>query len=126
MTRINLTDDKETIFRKIRKAKTDTQLGISYDLVNRREISNLVNIYSMLSSQSIEQVCSQFANANNVEFKEALSSIVADKIVPIGEEMKRLSKDPAYVDNILDRGATAAKEKAFSHMKEIKKIVGYL
>ena len=55
-TRINITDSKDLIRDKIRKAKTDSINQIYYDVESRPEISNLLRIYSGFSNLTIEDV----------------------------------------------------------------------
>jgi len=125
-SRIDLTDDASTISKKIRAAKTDTLIGVNYDLENRPEISNLVTIYSSLSGQSIDSVCTAFANSPNSEFKAKLTSLLVEHICPIGAKIAQLTKDPEAIDLVLQEGAVKANAIAEQTMNEVKKIVGYL
>jgi tryptophanyl-tRNA synthetase len=124
-TRINLVDDKDTIVKKISKAKTDIQMGLTYE-DTRPEICNLIRIYSALSGDSIESICKQFESAPHSKFKEALSSVIIEKIVPIGEEIKKLRNDVSEIDKILEDGAKKAREIAAETMKEVRDVVGLL
>lgn len=73
MNRINLTDPKDLIYEKIRKAKTDSILEIYYDVEGRSEISNLLRLYQSFSDLSIENIVEKYKNKTKVEFKDDLA-----------------------------------------------------
>ena len=125
-SRINLTDDKDSIKNKIRKAKTDTlsMPGINEDLTKRPEILNLLGIYSNLSNQSIDKVKVNFEGKNFSEFKEKLSELLVEKIEPIGKKIKDLLKDKKYLEKILEDGAQKANNLASKKIKEMKTLMG--
>ena len=126
-SRINLTDDADTIARKFKKAKADAgHDGIFYDKENRPEISNLMTIYAALADCSLEEAGNQFASSGNGDFKKALAELAVEKLAPITSEMQRLNADPAYLDNILKSGAEKATEKAEATMKDVHALVGFL
>ena len=125
---IFLTDDTDTIVRKIKRAKTDpeplpTEME---DLTDRPEASNLVGIYAALSGQDDAAVLAEFAGAGFGVFKPALADLVVEKIGPITAEMRRLEGDPAYLQSILVAGAERASEIADPIVNEVKEIVGFL
>ena len=126
LSRINLTDDKDLIVNKIKKAKTDSMPmpSIKEDLNKRPETDNLLGIYSSLSNQDLEQSKNEFNGKNFSEFKEKLSDLLVEKISPISKEIKRLLNDAKYLDNILLGGSQKADRIASIKIKEIKKIIG--
>src|SRR6202521_5127331 len=128
MTRINLTDDAETIAKKIRKAKTDPEPLPSdvKGLENRPEADNLVGIYAGLAETSKDQVLREFSNATFSKFKEALAELAATRLTPIGAEIKRLMADPVEIDRILADGARRAHAIADPILAKTKDIVGFI
>ena len=126
LSRINLTDDKDLIVNKIKKAKTDSMPmpSIKENLNKRPETGNLLGIYSSLSNQDLEQSKNEFNGKNFSEFKEKLSDLLVEKISPISKEIKRLLNDTKYLDNILLEGSQKADRMASVKIKEIKKIIG--
>ena len=127
LSRINLTDDKDQIINKIKKAKTDP-LPLPKDikdLKGRLEAQNLLGIYSSLSRSSLETSIKKFAGTNFSEFKTELSELLINKIIPISEEIKRLLKDQSYLDSILLDGVEKANKIASKKIKNIKEIVGF-
>ncbi len=126
MSRINLTDDADTISRKIRKAKTDPE-PLPEDakgLEARPEARNLVNIYAALSDQTVDQVMLEYAGQQFGTFKPALADLAVDRLAPISDEMARLMQDPAEIDRILADGAARAREIAAPILSRTKEIVG--
>ncbi len=123
-SRIHLHDDNDTIARKIRKAKSDMLPGITYDPEARPESSNLLSIYAALSGLSLEQAEAACTHLGFAEFKEKLAEITTAHLGPIREKMIALREDPAYLDQILARGAQAARAKAEKTMAEVKHLVG--
>ena len=128
LSRVNLTDDADTIARKIKKAKTDPEPlpGEEKGLEGRPEAANLVGIFAALSGMSRADVLKQFGGQGFGVFKPALSELAVEKLAPIGDEMRRLMADPAYIDAVLEDGAERARAIAAPIYANVKKIVGFL
>lgn len=125
--RIELTDSADQIARKVRKAITDSEEGISIktkDGQARPGCENLLNIYSAITNIPLEQVLSEFRDSQKGIFKEALTIALIDKLCPIGKEIKRLKKERNYVYSVLQTGAETAQEVAAKNIAEIKKTMG--
>ena len=125
-SRINLTDDKDLINQKIKKAKTDndpipTEVG---GLKNRHEAANLISIYASINSISLDEVLKKFGGKNFSTFKGNLSESIVEKICPIGKEINKLLKDKNYLNGILEMGAKKADLVAKTNLKEIYEIIG--
>ncbi len=127
-SRLNMTDDAATIEQKVKKAKTDPlPLPDSVkDLEVRPEADNLLGIYAALAAQTREQVLARYAGKGFSEFKKDLADLAVSVLGPIGDEMRRLSADPGYVDGVLRHGAERASAIAGRHMAEVKDIMGLL
>ncbi len=127
LSRINLTDEKDKMVNKIKKAKTDSLPIPSTvkELNNRPEAKNLIGIYSSLANSTLENSIKDFNGKNFSEFKDKLSQILIDKIGPISNEIKRLLKDKSYLDKILDDGCKKADSIASIKIKKIRDIVGF-
>jgi len=127
LSRINLTDDKDQIINKIKKAKTDTlpMPSTIQDLNERPEAKNLIGIYSSLKNSTLEKTIQEFSGKNFSEFKEDLSQITIEKISPISKEIKKLLSDQSYLDKILVEGSKKADEIASKKIKKIHDIMGF-
>jgi len=127
-SRINLTDDADTIALKVRRAKTDPEPlpSEAKGLENRPEADNLVGIYAALAGQSKADVLKEFGGAQFSTFKAALTDLLVAKVGPITSEMRRLVADPIYIDSILADGSARAQVIAAETMKAVKDIVGFI
>lgn len=127
-SRINLTDDADTIAQKIRKAKTDPEPLPTEEkgLEARPEADNLVGIFAALSGRSKADVLREFGSGQFSSFKNALAELCVTKLAPIAGEMKRLVADPGHIDAILNDGSDRARAIADETMKISKDIVGFI
>ena len=127
LSRINLTDTKDQIINKIKKAKTDPlPMPSTIDDINKRpEAKNLIGIYSSLADLKLEETIKKFSGKNFSEFKENLIQVLIDKIIPISVEIKKLLDDKNYLDEILLDGSKKAEDIASKKIKKIHKILGF-
>ena len=127
-SRINLTDDADTIANKIKRAKTDMHPLPDHkdQLKDRPEAENLLNIFAALSDQSLDATIAQFAGQQFSGFKTALADLTVAKLAPINAQMRRLLADPAEIDRVLTEGARQACAIAAPVMEEVKRKVGFL
>jgi tryptophanyl-tRNA synthetase len=125
-SRLNMTDDAETIALKVRKARTDPEPlpGEPAGLEDRPEAANLVSMYAALSDRSVESVLGEYGGGPFSTFKEALSQLASQQLGAIGAEMKRLMADPAQLDALLARGADKAEAIAQAHLREVQDVMG--
>ncbi len=126
-SRINLTDDKESISNKIKKAKTDSLPipGRMEELIDRPEAKNLMNIYASLSDEKLESIFKKFSGKNFSHFKENLSQLAIEKLEPISIEIKKLLDDKNYLDKILENGSQKADEISSKKLKNLHEIIGF-
>ena len=127
LSRINLTDDKDLIINKIKKAKTDP-LPLPHsvsDLNQRPEAKNLLEIYSSLTDSTLEESINEFGGKNFSDFKEKLSQVLVEKINPISLEIKKLINDKGFLDKILSEGHKKANNIASTKVKKMQDIIGF-
>ncbi|MEO0918196.1 MAG: tryptophan--tRNA ligase, partial [Pseudomonadota bacterium] len=126
MSRINLSDDGDTIAQKFRKARTDPQpLPESYEeLKDRPEARNLVDILAALQDRSPDGVMSDVAGQGWGQFKPYLADVAVETIGPITNEMNRLLADPSEIDRILSEGAERASALAAPILAKTFDIMG--
>lgn len=123
-SRINLNDSSEVIIDKIKRAKTDSIVGISYDKINRPEISNLIEIYACLKNQNHVDIIKEIESMNNVTFKANLSELIISRLTPVRAKYLDLMHNQDYLSNILKKGAEQAAKIAQTTMKQIKELIG--
>jgi tryptophanyl-tRNA synthetase len=127
MTRINLTDDADTIALKIRKARTDPEpLPETLDgLDDRPEARNLINIFAAITDRDPADVLTEFAGQNFSAFKPVMADTTVAHLAPIAERLTQLLADPAELDGILRRGAERANEIASAVLDEVVTTMGF-
>ena len=127
LSRINLTDDKDQMINKIKKAKTDPlpMPETIIELKSRPEVKNLIGIYASLADLNFEKYINGFSGKNLSKFKESLSQVLVDKIAPISKEIKRLLNEEKYLDEILLDGLEKADKIASKKVKKIHEIIGF-
>ncbi|APT58538.1 MAG: tryptophan--tRNA ligase [Azospirillum brasilense] len=127
-SRINLTDDADTVALKIRRAKTDPEPlpSETRGLEARPEARNLVGILAAITDSTADAVLSEHGGKGFGAFKEVLAEALVAKLSPIQAEMKRLLDDPATVDAALRRGAGKAAGIADPIVRRAEELVGFL
>jgi tryptophanyl-tRNA synthetase len=127
-SRINLTDDADTIAQKFKKAKTDPHPlpEAEAELEARPEADNLISIYAAFAEKTKQAVLDEFRGAQFSTFKGALSELVVAKLSPIAAEMRRLLADPAEMNRLLHKGAEQARATAAPIMAEVRRAVGFV
>ncbi|MFO1088665.1 MAG: tryptophan--tRNA ligase [Hyphomicrobiales bacterium] len=128
LSRLNLTDDEDTIAKKVRKAKTDPEPlpSEAKGLEGRPEAANLVGIYAALANGSVEGVLGEYGGGQFSTFKQALADLAVARLGPIGREMQRFAADPGHIDAVLKDGADRARQIAQPIFRDVRRIVGFL
>ena len=127
LSRINLTDNKDAIVNKIKKAKTDPlPLPSRVEELNERpEAKNLLGIFSSLTNSTLDKSVKDFEGKNFSEFKESLTQVLVEKIPPISSEIKKLINDEDFLDKILLDGHKKANNIASIKVKKMQEIIGF-
>ncbi|ABI63313.1 tryptophan--tRNA ligase [Granulibacter bethesdensis] len=127
-SRINLSDDADTIAMKIRRAKTDPEpLPEDIDgLEGRPEARNLVGIYAALTNSDTATVLREHGGKGFGPYKEALTELLVQELSPIAAETRRLLADEAELDRLLHDGGRRAEAIAEPIVAEAEKLVGFL
>lgn len=125
-SRIDIIDTPDQIMEKIKKSHTDTIDGISYDPDNRPGVSNLLDIQSSITGESISSICEQCISLSKVEFKTKLGEIIVEHLQPIRQEVERLLNDKGHLNNLLTEGNKKAAVISENTWKEVQKSIGFL
>ena len=120
-----MSDDKDTVIRKFRRAVTDSDSDIRYAPEEKPGVSNLLSIYSVFSGKSVAEAEKEFAGAGYGEFKLAVGEAVAEKLEPLQKEQDRLLGDKAYLDGVLRSGMERAARAAGRTLKKVYKKIGF-
>lgn len=125
-SRINLRDDNDLIHQKIKKAKTDPLSFVSYDKEARPEISNLLDIYTSLSEEKLENIIQNYENQGFAKFKEDLAEIIITNLQPMRNKYLELMNDQEYLLKILHQGAEKVRVRASETVNELKAQFGFV
>ena len=122
---IYLTDDRDTIIRKFKRAVTDSEASIRYDVENKPGVSNLIEIYGAVCGKTFEEVEKEFEGKGYGDFKLAVGEAVADMLDPLHVRFEELSKDKAYIDGIIKNNAEKADYFSKKTLRKVQKKVGF-
>jgi tryptophanyl-tRNA synthetase len=127
-SRVNLSDDAETIAQKIRKAKTDAEPLPSEmaGLSGRPEAQNLIGIYAAIADTTADAVLAQYAGQGFGAFKPALAELLVETLRPIRERFVALKDDHSAIDALLAKGAEKAAALAQPTLKAAYTALGLL
>ncbi|MDE7330605.1 MAG: tryptophan--tRNA ligase [Clostridia bacterium] len=120
-----LTDDRDTVIRKFKRAVTDSGSEIVYDPEHKAGVSNLLEIYCAFAEKDIKTAEAEFAGKGYGEFKLAVGETVADKLAPIQAEQARVLADKTYLDGVLRSGAERASRRAGRTLSKVYKKIGF-
>ncbi len=122
---IFLTDDRDTVIRKFKRAVTDSGAEIKFDPENKPGVSNLLSIYSVFADKSMAEAEADFAGKGYGEFKLAVGEVVADKLAPIQREQAKIVADKDYLNGVLKAGAEKAAFRARKTLAKVYKKIGF-
>lgn len=120
-----LSDDKDTVIRKFKRAVTDSGNEVKYDPENKAGVSNLLSVYSAFTGKSIAEAEAEFAGKGYGDFKLAVGEAVADKLAPVQAEQARLLADKDYLNGVLKDGAARACRTAEKTLAKVYKKIGF-
>lgn len=121
---VYLTDDKDTVIRKFKRAVTDSEANIAYN-DTQLGIRNLIDIYASCTGKTAEEVVKEFEGRGYGEFKLAVGETVADVLMPLQEKFANLTKDKAYIDSVIKNNAEKAGYYAGKTLRKVQKKIGF-
>ena len=123
---VSMTDPKDTIIKKFKRAVTDSDAEVRYDEENKRGISNLMEIYSVATNKSYEEIEREFQGKGYGDFKLAVGESVADFLEPIQREYTKLLNEKGYMEEILKESTEVARRVSNKTLNKVKKKVGFV
>ena len=121
-----MTDDKDTIVRKFKRAVTDSDGVVRFDREAKPGVSNLMTVYATFTGKTMEQIAAEFEGRGYGDFKLAVAEVTADALAPVQAEFGRILADKAYVDTVLQEGAARAARLANRTVSKVYRKVGLL
>ena len=123
---VYMLEKPEDIMRKFKKAVTDSEASVRFDVANKPGVSNLMQIYAVATGKTFEEIEAEFAGHGYGDFKMAVGEAVVEMLRPIREETERLLADKAYLESIYRSGAERASYVANRTISKVYKKVGFL
>jgi tryptophanyl-tRNA synthetase len=123
---VYMMDAPEEIARKFKRAVTDCDACVKYDLQGKPGISNLMQIYAVATGNSFEEIENEFAGRGYGDFKTAVGDAVIELLRPVREETQRILKDKAYLESVYRAGAERASYTAERTLRKVYKKVGFV
>lgn len=125
LSRINLLDSPDEIQRKLKRCKTDSVRGLTFDDPDRPECNNLLSLYMILSNQTKEAVAAECADMGWGQFKPLLTDTVISALKPIQEKYNAIMDEPGYLEKVLRQGREKAESIANVTLEKVKLSLGY-
>lgn len=123
-SRILLTDTDEQVRSKLRRAVTDSTVGITYDPVGRPGIANLLTVLAACTHKDVVEVSRQFENKGHGDLKAKVTDAVIELIRKPRAEFERLRSDTAYLDGVAREGVRKARIISEETLKAVRTSVG--
>ena len=120
-----MTDDKDAIVRKFKRAVTDCETAVKFDKENKSGISNLLSIYCAATGKTLTEAEKEFAGQGYGIFKPAVGESVVELLRPIREESERIMADKAYLEGIYKEGASRAEYLANKTLSRVYRKIGF-
>ncbi|HEV2109156.1 MAG TPA: tryptophan--tRNA ligase [Thermomicrobiales bacterium] len=120
---IALSDDPDTIRRKIKRAVTDSDSEVRA-APDKPALANLLTIYGLLSGEPVDLIEQRYAGRGYGDFKKDLAEVVAEAITPIQQRLTRYEEDPDAVREVLRHGAERARAYAAPKMELVRERMG--
>ena len=121
---IYLMDDRDTIIRKFKKAVTDSDAEVRYDVENKPGVSNLMEIYGVVTGKTMDEVAREFEGKGYGDFKLAVGESVADMLDPFHKRYEELEKDKTYINECIKENAEKASYFANKTLRKVHKKLG--
>jgi len=123
---ILLIDSSETIMKKVKKAVTDSEGIVKYDEENKPGISNLMEIYGIITNKTMEEIEKEFDGAGYGTFKVAVAEAIIKELEPFHNKYNELMANPEYLEEIYNKGAEKASKIASKTLKDVYEKVGLI
>jgi len=119
-----LNDTPEEIMKKFKRAVTDSENCVKYDVKNKPGVSNLMGIYGIIKEKSMDEVEKEFEGKGYGDFKVAVAEAVIERLKPLQDKYNELMENPEMLRKIYEKGAKKASEKADKLVEEVYRKVG--
>ena len=119
-------DSPDDIIRSFKRAKTDSETSVRYNVKDKPGVSNLIQIYSACTGKSFDEIESEFSGQGYGTLKQSVGDAVVETLRPIREEAEKLMSDKAYLESIYKQGAEKASQTANKTLGEVYEKIGFI
>ena len=123
---ILLIDTPEEIMKKVKKAVTDSDGIVKYDEENKHGISNLMEIYGIITSKTMDEIENEFEGQGYGNYKVAVADAIIKELEPFRNKYNELMANPSYLEEIYNKGAKKASEVASKTLKDVYEKIGII
>ncbi len=123
---ILLIDTPEEIMKKVKKAVTDSDGEVKYDEKNKPGISNLMEIYGIITKKNLDEIEKEFDGQGYGNFKVAVAEAIIKELEPFRNKYNELMANPSYLEEIYNKGAKKASEVASKTLKDVYEKIGII
>lgn len=106
--------------RLIKRAVTDSDRHITYDPVNRPEVSNLVNLAALCLDRDPVDVAAEIGDGGGGGLKKLVTEAVNEFFAPIRAARRQLEAEPGYLASVLGDGNARANAIADQTLAEVR------
>lgn len=118
-------DSEKDTEKKIKRAVTDS-LGIIKYSDEQKGLKNLIDIYSVFTKKTPDEIVKEFEGKGYGEFKGAVAEVVNDGMRPIRERFNEIRNDKTYLENVYRVGADKARSIAYKTMSKVHRKMGFI
>ncbi|MBO5945456.1 MAG: tryptophan--tRNA ligase [Clostridia bacterium] len=123
---VYILDSKDDVIRKFKRAVTDSEAEIRYDVENKPGVSNLMTIYRAFTGKEYAEIEREFNGLGYGDFKLAVGEACADGLAPVRDEFARLIADKAHLEAVMKAGADEAGYYARKMMSKVRRKIGFV
>jgi tryptophanyl-tRNA synthetase len=121
-----LLDKPEDVLRAFKRAVTDSETSVRYDVAGKPGISNLIQIYSACTGNSFAEIENEFSGQGYGVFKQRVGEAVIETLRPIRDKALQILSDKPYLENVYRTGAEKASHAANKTLRKKKKKIGFI
>lgn len=123
---ITILEKPDAILRKMKRAVTDSESEVRYDVENKPGVSNLMTIYAAMTGTDLPTVEQHFAGKGYGVFKEEVAAAVIEGMRPVRDRFDKLITDKAYLEKVLSDSADRAERVARRTLSKVQRKVGFI
>ena len=123
---IAIMDPPDVIMSKFKKAVTDSDNEVRYSVEEKPGVSNLLNIYCVVTGYTIEQAEKEFQGKGYGDFKKSVAEAVIANLEPVQKRFAELKNNKDYIESVIKNNTERASKLADRTLSKVYKKVGFM